>query len=144
MYLQMKLRTCRQLQQWWYKTVLIAKWLLYLQHVRVRRTQTTNNQSTFLFHLTVCEVAVNMLPYMVCIRCGVGERLSTSHMYHCLLHSPHTGTQCAVMMCAFVPLTLKLFPDITHTHTHPWISIDNSRLQDMIMYTLMRAIVDNQ
>ena len=43
---------------------------------------------TFLLHLTVCEGAMNMLPYMVCIWCGVGL-----HMYHC--------TQCTVV-CADV------------------------------------------
>ena len=89
------------------KTVLIAKWLLY--SYRVSRRQATCNQPTFLLHLTVCEV--NMLPYMVCW-CGVGEQLSTFLSLPPPL--PHTGTQCAVMMCADVPLTLELFPDITH------------------------------
>ena len=71
-----------------------------------------------------------------------------AHMYHCLLHSPHTDTQCAVMMCADVPLTLELSPDITCTHpfrfSHNCLEdycvkvavqklekIDNSRLQDV-------------
>ena len=76
-------------------------------------------------------------------------------MYHCLLHSPHTGTQCTVMMCADVALTLELSPDITRTHPFRFSyqynihrqnsledycvkvavqkleKIDNSRLQDV-------------
>ena len=111
---------------------------------------------------------------MVCIWCGVvltcvsmppplptyrytmccDDVCGYAHVYHSLLHSPHTDTQCAVMMCVDMPLTLSLTSH-AHAHAHGSLTyehihrqnclgeygvkvavqklekIDNSRLQDM-------------